>query len=136
MINEEDRKELIEYRYSQSKEAILEVQKLIDNDLLKIAVYRIYYGMFYTLTALALKYNFQSSKHLQLIGWFNKNFVKENLISHKYGKILREAFKNRMDGDYAPYIEFTKEDTLELYAYMKDFINEVGKLLKKDKAME
>ena len=38
-----------------------------------------------------------------------QNFVKENLISHKYGKILRDAFKNRMDGDYVPYIEFSKE---------------------------
>ncbi len=92
--------------------------------------------MFYTLTALALKYNFQSSKHLQLIGWFNKNFVKENLISQKYGKILRDAFKNRMDGDYVPYIEFSKEDILELYANMKDFINEVEKLLKNNKTSE
>ncbi len=130
MINDEDRKVLIEYRYAQAKEAVQDVHKLIENDLLKIAVNRIYYGMFYSLTALSLKYNFQSSKHLQLIGWFNKKFVKENMISPKYGKILRDAFKNRMDGDYAPYIEFSKEDILELYSDMKDFINEVEKLLK------
>lgn len=129
MINDQDRKELINYRLEQANEAIRDVHKLIDNDLLKVAVNRIYYGMFYSLTALSLKYNFQSSKHLQLIGWFNKTFVKEKLISSKYGKILRDAFKNRADGDYVPFVEFSKEDVLEMYLDMKDFINEVEKLI-------
>ena len=57
MINDEDRKVLIEYRYAQAKEAVRDVHKLIENDLLKVAVNRIYYGMFYSLTALSLKYN-------------------------------------------------------------------------------
>lgn len=52
--------------------------------------------MFYCLNSLALKYNFQSSKHLQLIGWFNKTFIKTGLIENKFGKILRDAFKNRI----------------------------------------
>lgn len=129
MMQEKDRKVLIEYRIAQAKEAMLEVNKLIENDLLKVAVNRIYYGMFYSLTALSLKYNYQTSKHTQLIGWFNKTFIKEDKISPRYGKILRDAFKNRTDGDYAPYIEFKKKDVLNLYSDMKDFINEVEKLL-------
>jgi len=68
MISDQDKKSLIEYRIAQANEAILEVQMLIDNGLLKIAVNRIYYGMFYSIIALSLKYNFQTSKHLQLIG--------------------------------------------------------------------
>ncbi|MBM3436484.1 MAG: HEPN domain-containing protein, partial [Bacteroidetes bacterium] len=93
-------------------------------------VHAVYYGMFYALTALALKHGFQSSKHLQLIGWFNKKFVKENIVSIKYGKILRDALKNRMDGDYAPFIEFEKEDIITLFAEMKDFIREIDALTK------
>ncbi len=129
MISDKDRKALIEYRCAQAKEAVLDVQKLIESNLLKIAVNRIYSGMFYSITALSLKYNFQSSKHLQLIGWFNKTFIKGNIILPKYGKMLRDAFKNRTDGDYAPYIEFKKENVLKLYSDMKNFINEVEKLL-------
>lgn len=43
MINDKDRNILIEYRLAQAKDTIDEVKKLIDNDLLKVAVNRIYY---------------------------------------------------------------------------------------------
>ena len=123
MIQDNDRKILIEYRLEQAKNAIIEVEKLISINFLNVAVNRIYYGIFYCLNALALKYNFNSSKHLQLIGWFNKNFVKPGLIDNKYGKILRDSFKNRSDGDYAPFIEFMKDDVNEMLSDMKDFIS-------------
>jgi uncharacterized protein (UPF0332 family) len=56
MIKDNDREILIQYRLNQSRQTIGEVSKLIESDLLNIAVNRIYYGIFYSLTALALKY--------------------------------------------------------------------------------
>lgn len=125
MIKDNDREILIEYRLNQAVQAIGEVSKLIDSDLLNIAVNRIYYGIFYSLTALALRYEFQSSKHAQLMGWFNQTFVKPGLLEVKYGKILRDAFKNRSDGDYAPFIQFEKEDVLDMQSDMVDFIERI-----------
>ncbi len=75
-FTQDSQEELIKYRIEQAKEAILEVEILIEKNLLKIAINRIYYGMFYILLALALKNRFKTSKHNQLIGWFNKEFVK------------------------------------------------------------
>jgi len=46
-----------------------------------LAVNRIYYGLFYIITALSLKYEFSTSKHQQLIGWFNKTFIKSEIFS-------------------------------------------------------
>ena len=125
MIQDNDREILIKYRLDQSRQTIGEVNKLIESDLLNIAVNRIYYGLFYSLTALALKYEYQSSKHFQLMGWFNQNFIKPSLIEVKYGKILREAFKNRSDGDYAPFILFEKDDVLDMQSDMIDFIERI-----------
>jgi len=59
-----------------------------------------------------LKYNFETSKHPQLIGWFNKTFIKEGIIDIKYNKILRDAYKNRISSDYDAFVEFTKGDKL------------------------
>jgi uncharacterized protein (UPF0332 family) len=129
MIKDNDREILIEYRLNQSMQTIGEVSKLIESDLLNIAVNRIYYGIFYSLTALALKYEYQSSKHFQLMGWFNQNFVKPGLIEVKYGKILRDAFKNRSDGDYAPFILFEKDDVLDMRSDMVDFIERISLFL-------
>lgn len=76
-LNAEDRKELINYRLAQARECIDEVGFQIDNKKYKTAVNRIYYGMFYSLLALGLRYEFETSKHVQLIGWFNKNYNRE-----------------------------------------------------------
>ena len=116
-------------RLNQAKQTTGEVSKLIEADLLSVAVNRIYYGIFYSLTALALRYEYQSSKHFQLMGWFNQNFVKPGLIEVKYGKILRDAFKNRSDGDYAPFILFEKDDVLDMQSDMVDFIGRIESFL-------
>jgi uncharacterized protein (UPF0332 family) len=129
MIKDNDREILIQYRLNQSRQTIGEVSKLIESDLLNIAVNRIYYGIFYSLTALALKYEYESSKHFQLMGWFNQHFIKPGLIEIKYGKILRDAFKNRSDGDYAPFILFEKDDVLEMQLDMIDFIERIESFL-------
>jgi len=129
MIPNNDRQILIQYRLQQAEQTIEEVSKLIENRLFNIAVNRIYYGIFYSLSALALKYEFNSTKHAQLIGWFNKNFIKTGLIDIKYGKILRDAFKNRSDSDYAPFIEFKKNDVVEMQTEMKDFINTLTRFI-------
>ncbi len=63
MINNNDREILIQYRLDQAEQTIGEVSKLIEMDLLNVAVNRIYYGIFYSLSALALKFEFSSSKH-------------------------------------------------------------------------
>jgi len=106
MINNQDRESLIKYRIEQAYDTVDLVKFLIDNKKLMIAVNRIYYGMYYALAALALKHKFETSKHAQLIGWFNKTFVANNVIDKKFGKILRNAFQNRTKGDYDVFVEF------------------------------
>ena len=63
------------------------------------------------------------------MGWFNQTFIKTNLIEVKYGKILRDAFKNRSDGDYAPFILFEKDDVLDMQSDMIDFIKKIESFL-------
>ncbi len=84
----DDRNQLIAYRMQQAMECIDETLFLLENNKFKIAVNRIYYGMFYSLLALALKKEFESSKHSQLIGWFNKNFIHSGIMDVKYGKMI------------------------------------------------
>ena len=84
---------------------------MLKNNLLRGAVNRIYYAMFYMLLALALKYEFTTSKHGQLIGWFNKNFIKH------------EAFDFRQQGDYGIFTELVLEDVENKFNLMNKFIS-------------
>jgi len=129
MIEHTKRRELIDYRIEQAKLAIDETKILIDNDMLRVAVNRIYYGMFYILLALGLKYEFETSKHQQLIGWFNKNFIKDSKIDRKFGIILREAYEYRQQGDYATFVEFSKEEVMAKFQDMQLFVAEIEKLV-------
>lgn len=124
-IEDKDRLDLIRYRLDEAKDTLADVELLISNDRLRAAINRIYYGMFYSLLALGLKYKFETSKHQQLIGWFNKDFIHEGLIDANYGKIINKAFNRRTKGDYDSFIEFDKETVLEMFEEMKDFISAI-----------
>ena len=128
-LDANERNELIMYRLEEAKETIADVQLLIDNDRLRAAVNRIYYGMFYSLLALGLAYQFETSKHQQLLGWFNKNFIHEGLIDPKFGKIINKASNRRTQGDYESYVEFNKEVILEMFVEMNEFIAEIERFL-------
>lgn len=61
-LSESDRQQLIKYRIEQAEETIADVELLIKNNRLRSAINRIYYGMFYSFLALALKHNFESHR--------------------------------------------------------------------------
>lgn len=87
-LDQEDRKELIIYWLGQAFETIEDVKLLLENERFRSAVNRIYYGMFYSLLALGIAYEFHTSKHTQLIGWFNKNFINAGLFDKDMEKLL------------------------------------------------
>ena len=73
-LTPEEREEIVKHRIEQSLRTIEEAELLIDNLKLSAAVSRIYYSLFYIISALAVKNNFSTSKHKQLLSWFNKNY--------------------------------------------------------------
>jgi uncharacterized protein (UPF0332 family) len=134
MIDDKDRKSLIEYRLQQASDTIELAKFLLDSNKLAIAVNRIYYGMYYSLTALALQNKFETSKHGQLIGWFNKEYISTKKIDSKFGKILRNAFQNRTKGDYDAFVDFSVIEVELMLDEMVLFIDEIKKVLNKQPA--
>jgi len=72
--------DLIRYRINKSEGTIEEAELAIENNKLSLAENRIYYSIFYIVSALALKYDFSTSKHSTLMGWFNQGMVKTEKI--------------------------------------------------------
>jgi len=128
-LSDEERELLIKYRMEQADEAIEEARFLIQYDKLKLAANRIYYGMFYILASLALKHGFKTSKHKELIGWFNKNFIKEKILDQRYGEVIRKAFNKRSDSDYGIMVKFEKSEIEKMFTDMTAFIAAVKGIL-------
>lgn len=129
MIDDKDRLALIKYRLEQALDTIEVVDFLINANKLTVAVNRIYYGLFYSVTALAIYNGFETSKHNKLIGWFNKEFVATKKTDVKFGKILRIAFQNRTKGDYDAFVSFEKDEVSQMHIEMAEFIVEIKRLI-------
>jgi len=128
-LTNEDRELLIENYIRKSQTAIENVDFLIKNDKLSLSIHQCYYGIFYMLSALALNGGFRTSKHEQLIGWFNKTYVKGDIVDKKFGKLVVKAYENRIKGDYDVFSEFSTERAEQSFEEMKEVISEIRKLL-------
>lgn len=128
-LTDSEKKKLISHRIKQAHEIINVVELLINNNELATAVNRIYYGMFYSLLALGIKFGFETSKHQQLIGWFNKNFIHTGKIDIKYGRILRNAYEHRMKSDYDAFVQYYMEDIKIMLSELIEFINEIERII-------
>lgn len=129
-MTDEERYFLIKYRLDEASESINDVELLIANGRFRAANNRIYYGIFYCLLALGVKYGFETSKHQQLIGWFNKTFIKDGLIDVRLGRIVNKAYNVRTKGDYDSFVELDYNSTNELFEEMKDFISHISDFVK------
>lgn len=117
-----DRIALIAHRLERAKQTAVEARFNLDNNFLNLAENRIYYAMFYAVSALALKCDFITSKHSQLKGWFNKEFIATQKIDPLYYKIYNRAFERRQEGDYDDFASFDKEEVEEDIKNMNLFL--------------
>jgi uncharacterized protein (UPF0332 family) len=122
--------DVIRYRVKQADDALEAARLMRQAGGFVGAANRIYYGMFYMITALALTENFKTSKHQRLQGWFNKEFVATGRVSSKLGKAIRNAFHMRLDGDYDALVYFEGEEVDEMLRELEEFIAAIKALLR------
>lgn len=110
MLPKED---IIKYTIEKSKQALKSARDSINNENFETAQNRIYYAIFYVVSALAYKNDFKTAKHKQLMGWFNKKFIyEEKVFDEKLLEIYRIAFSRRQKSDYE-FLFFTDKNEIE-----------------------
>lgn len=125
-----DRNELIKYRLNRANETLEEAKFAIDNKRYLLAANRIYYASFYAVSALAIKHEFKTSKHAQLLSWFNKNFVKNGIVEKRLGKFYLDAFEMRQESDYEDFVVIDKTSVDEKLKLASEFIDRISELVK------
>lgn len=120
---------IIKYRKEKAFNTLEEVQKLLEAGMISLAMNRVYYAGFYIVNALSLTDNFSTSKHKQLIGYFNKNYIHSGKIDLDKGDILNIAYRKRTSVDYHDFATATKDEVKKYYEQMKTFVAEVDNLI-------
>lgn len=121
-----ENKEIIIYNWlMKADEALEEAQKAVSSESFSSAQNRIYYAIFYSVMALGYSKDFITSKHSQLLGWFNKTFIKEDIFDKSLAKTYKIAYEDRMKSDYTFTYKPTKERTLQAYNNANKFVSEI-----------
>jgi uncharacterized protein (UPF0332 family) len=125
MISPSDKKDLVRLRIDQAEKCISDTEYAMADERLAMASNRIYYGMFYAMLALGLLRDYKSSKHQQMIGWFNKNFVHTGIFPKHFTRLVKDAFDARVESDYEVSEPISIADLDARLADMKIFISTI-----------
>lgn len=129
-MKEEAKNALIKYRMERSLESLEAARLMHENNLLTSAMNRIYYAMFYAVQALLITKNVSFSKHGQVKGYFNKEFIHKGTFSVHFGKIYNKAFEYRQKFDYVDFEIPSIDMVIEFVNHARDFIQEIQSCLK------
>ena len=109
-MNEKER--IVEYWRKRARECLDDAKLLLENKRLYSAVNRIYYALFYQVSALLLAkgQGLSFPKHSRVLAAFNKEFVKTGIIAKELGKFYNRMFEHRKSGDYGEFVKFEEKD--------------------------
>ena len=106
-------KELCKHRLEQAKENIEEAELLYNANKFKGANNRAYYSIFHSIKAVFALEPVDFKRHKDVLGYFNKNYVNEDIFPRKIGRKIANASTVREDSDYDDEYVVKQEDTLE-----------------------
>ena len=123
---------LIEHRLEKSSKSIMAAEFMFEKDMMTFAMNRVYYSMFYAIQALLILRDVSFSKHGQLKGYFNREFVKTGILSKEIGQVFNKAFEYRQKFDYVDFASPDREMVLEYIDKAKEFHSKLGEYIKKE----
>jgi len=109
---------LVAYRMERSNESIEAAKIMFENNMLTFSMNRIYYAMFYAVSALLLLHGITFSKHGQVKGYFNREFIKKGVFPLEMGKAYNKVFEYRQKFDY---VDFSVPDGDMVIDYIENF---------------
>ncbi len=123
--------ELIKYRFFRAKDTFDDAKILAENKKWNSTINRLYYSVYYAVTALLLKADLKSTTHNGAKSAFSENFIKNDIIPKEYGKIYSQLFTWRQKGDYDDLFDFESTKVLPYFDSVKRFIDIIEELIKK-----
>lgn len=124
-----DVKEYITYRFKKAKEAYADAEILAENNSWNACINRLYYACFYSVTALLLYNGLEAKSHNGIRTLFFREFVKSEKLDKDFGKLYSDLFDWRNKGDYADFVDFSREDVEPILIKTNDFLDAVERLL-------
>lgn len=121
--------ELVVLRLQKSDQAFNEARFSFAHESFSLALNRLYYAAFYSVTALLMRDGVFVKTHQGVKNLFHKHVVLSGMVSRESGSLYNELFDKRMKGDYSLIYEPGRSEVEEYFPRVKDFISDVRKLI-------
>ncbi|MDR1584528.1 MAG: HEPN domain-containing protein, partial [Prevotellaceae bacterium] len=94
-----------------------------------VAANRLYYAVYYIVSALLVKNNYIAHTYAGTRILFNQHFIKTGIVSKELGRLYSKLFETRQMGDYDDFFDLEEKDIFPLLEPVNAFICEIEKLI-------
>ena len=124
-LSADDKKALVDYRIEKAYASFEEAKKVAEISLWNLAANRLYYALYHAASALLLSDGYTSHSHQGLMSQISLNYVKDGKILPEEGKLIRQMFNKRREGDYEDFEETTEEEIQEAMPKVKALVDKL-----------
>ena len=103
-------KELAGYRMDRAKEMLVAARENLKIGQYKTSLNRSYYAIFHAMRAMNILKGFDSSKHSGVIAFFNKEYLKENILDRNLSIVIKNSAFLREKSDYDDFYIASKQE--------------------------
>ncbi len=124
-MDEKTKRSLIAYRLEKANTDLSAAIMNYEAGFYDTSANRSYYAIFHAARAVLMLNGQDYKKHSGVIAFFNRDYIKTEILERKLGKILRDAFEIRTDCDYEDFYVVAKEDVEQQIKNAKYFIEKI-----------
>ena len=130
-MRDETRVDLSKYRMQKAEEMLVSSKREFEAGDYASANNRAYYSIFHMLRAVLALDGEDYKKHSAVISRFSQNYLKTDIISRDYSKLIFNASAIRNRSDYEDFYICSIKDTENLISGAADFYADVKAYLEK-----
>ena len=126
-------KKLAGYRMDRAKEMLVAARENLEIGQYKTSLNRSYYAIFHAMRAMNILKGFDSSKHSGVIAFFNKEYLKENILDRNLSIVIKNSAFLREKSDYDDFYIASKQEAEKQLEEAERFLDAVGIAMNKMK---
>jgi len=128
-LKSKELKDLVGYRLQRGRETLEEARLMAKEGHWNACANRLYYAVFYMVSALLIQNGLATAKHSGVQGLFNRHFVKTGKMAKEHGRLYKALFNLRQEGDYVDFVRLGAETVAPLIEHVEEFEQALGRLI-------
>ena len=129
-------RDLTKYRLETATERLEVAKEMIESGRYRISISNSYYAIFNAARALLAERNIDFKKHLAVISYFRREYVKTGIFDVKFSAYIGNAFDSRNDCDYEDFFIASRTQAEEQYQNAVEFVAAVKNYLEGENVRE